>query len=424
MSNNLVILIVLVAIVIALVIWGCLSSNTSILQFTPLVDSQQQVPTIIVPTDVSDYTVDQAPVSLLIPFGPNLNLGHQITFYFNVASPVLIGVIPDPANPPPSGSTATLSDNSTGNWSSIIYNPLPLSLIPTPSSMGVVNNVASVTFTLTAIAQNQSAYFWKGESIFNQYKAFPPGSYTIPVPPGTSTMKIAAWGGGGAGGKNSQTQDHQAERAGAGGGAGAAFLLVQPVSGINSITLSVGQGSKNASQGGQNTVVSFSNVQITASGGAAGNDGNTTVPNPAVGGSGGIVTYSVNNKIITPPSSVTIFNGSKGGDAGPVHNGEKSIGGNGETSAYGYSGGAGGYIDPNDAGVLVSGPGGGGGGFFGPGARAPSFKIPVPIIILYHVENSGSSAGVLSGAGGAGEGPISVARVANGGDGNAIVIFS
>ena len=94
----------------------------------------------------------------------------------------------------------------------------------------------------------------------------------------------------------------------------------------------------------------------------------------------------------------------------------------GNPSPTGYPGGAGGLLNQMSSNLIISGAGGGAGGFNGTGASAPSFYFNyithgwIPI-------GSRSNAAPASGAGGAGEGPRSIAGVANGGDGGAIYYF-
>lgn len=392
-----------------------------------------QAPTVPIPDNVGLVNVQQAPVILQIPFGPNLTLGQQITFVFEVPGFVLISTVPDPANPPAPGTSALLSDvNLTGQFSSIAYNVLPIKPSPNvfPPNTGAVEGISSVTFTLIAIggSPNNISYFWRGASVPSKNNIYTPGNHSIPVPAQATTMFITAWAGGGAGGKNDKSfnpfNGGARDVGGGGGGGGAAFTLTQSVSGFSSITVDVGAGSKSAGKAGANTEVDFGTFKVIAGGGGAGANGNVNNNTAVAGGSGGLVTIFNGTTPLPSLPGLTIINGVNGGGSGLlVPSDSENTGQQGSTSATGYLGGHGGTLNANVlAAPLLSGPGGGAGGFNGYGATAGSFYLIVGEV--WGTTKSGSSAAPISGAGGAGEGPNSISNIANGGDGGAIVYFS
>ena len=391
---------------------------------------------VTIPDNVGTVNIQRAPVILLIPYGPNLTIGQQITFRFEFPGPVLIGTVADPNNPPPPpppSTNAILSDvNLSGQYTYLAYNILnikpPASSLP--PNTGIVEGVSSVTFTLFAIGgtSNNIIYYWRGTSVPAKNNLYGPGNYTIPVPSGASSMLITAWGGGGAGGKNDLSFEigvGVSEAGGGGGGSSGAFTLTQAVSGFQSITVDVGAGSKSAGTNGNNTTLTFGDFSVIAQGGGAGGNGNINEQSPAAGGTGGTTSFLQNQKPISSIPGVTVYNGVAGGAAGPIvgPGGYTSRGLTGLISITGYSGGTGGLVNDDVVGtVLLSGPAGGAGGFNGQGAGAGSYYLIVPDI--WGITNSGSSAISMSGAGGAGEGPKSIPNIANGGDGGAVVFFN
>ena len=421
-----IILLVAIAIIIVIVILvnAVKRDNLDYQSVDRLVGS---IPSRIIPDDVSIYDVPQAPVILLIPFGPNIRLGHEITFNFEAAGPILIGTAPDPSSPPPPGTSSVLKIQNTPNeWNSIVFNILPNNL-PYPSQppyiVGSVPGVSSVTFTLIAIGgtSTNQTYFWSGTTTPSKVYTTP-GITTIPVPVGSTRMTIAAWGGGGAGGKNGQNWFGNA--GGGGGGSSGALSLTQNVSGITSITLNIGAGSKTAGESGKDTAIDFENFRIVAQGGGAGGNGSVSGDDssstPAAGGSGGGVQFLQGGQSISPLPGSIIYNGVNGGSGGA--NSNITTGNAGTMSATGYSGGAGGTLDTIFSPKFLSGPGGGAGGINGHGATAASFYVIIPPNTWGNT-NRGSSATYSNGAGGAGEGPNSIPNIANGGDGGAVVIF-
>ena len=399
--------------------------------------SGNQLPTVNIPDNVGTVNVQQAPIILLIPYGPNLTVGQQINFRFEFPGLVLIGTIADPNNPPPPPppfTTAVLSDiNLAGNYNYVAYNILNIKPPPSvlPPNTGIIEGISSVTFTLFAVGGQMGkdiTYFWKGTSVPAKNNLYGPGNYTIAVPSGASSMFVSAWGGGGAGGKNDL--DFQAgigvsEAGGGGGGSSAAFTLTQTISGFSSITVDVGAGSKSAGNNGGDTTLTFGNFSIIAQGGGAGGNGDIEEQSPAAGGTGGTVSFLQNQKPISSISGVKVYNGAVGGAAGPIAGpgGYTSRGQTGSISITGYSGGIGGLVDDDIVGtVLLSGPGGGAGGFNGQGAGAGSYYLIIPDI--WGVTYSGYSSVSMSGAGGAEKAPHSIANIANGGDGGSIVFFS
>lgn len=395
-------------------------------------DGNLQGPSVIIPDNVGFVNVEQAPIILLIPFGPNLTLGQQITFSFGIQGPVLIGTTPDPNNPPSPGTFGILSDsNIPGTWSSIVYNLLPIKPPPSiypPNSIGAVEGISSVTFTLIAIGGTQGgniSYLWKAISTTSRYSVFLPGTTNISVPPGSTSINIAAWAGGGAGGKSDSkfvVGEGASAAGGGGGGSGGAFTLIQNISGISSISLNIGTGSKVAGQDGNNTEVTIGNFLIIAQGGKAGGNGSIDSNTPANGGLGGNVLFFSGQQPISPLDGATIYNGVQGGQAGPNNN-ATSKGNPGFTSATGYPGGDGGALDSDILSTpFISGPGGGGGGFNGKGATAGSFFLTG--FGIWAITNSGNPADISGGGGGAGEGPRSISLIANGGDGGAIIFFT
>lgn len=389
-------------------------------------DGNLQGPSVTIPDNVGFVNAEQAPIILLLPFGPNLTIGQQVTFRFEVPGPILIATTPDPDNPPPFNTNAMLQEsNIPGTWQAIVFNILPIkppqNLYPA-GSVGIVEGVSSATFTLVSVTFNGTftTYLWKGVSTPSKGTVFGPGKSTVTVPSGAQNMTIIAWGGGGAGGRNGGPDgDTNSDSAGAGGGSAAGFQITTPASGISSVGFIIGQGSKTAGQAGIATQVSFSNTVIVANPGQAGGEG-ITFSGPAIGGIGGDVIFSVNGVITPPPANLMIFNGVSGGNAGPLMFEGISTGNQGTTSATGYLGGFGGSIRAS-GGASVSGPGGGAGGFNGRGATAASF---IPRFGGYRATNDGADADAQSGAGGAGEGPASVSGIANGGDGGAVIFFT
>lgn len=403
-----------------------------VLTISGVLPNGNQPPTANIPDNVGIVNVQQAPVVLLLPYGPNLSIGQQVTFRFEFPGPVIIGTIGDPNNPPPANTIAVLSDNNLpGQYNYIAYNILnikpPASSLP--SNTGIVEGISSVTFSLFGpnVTSKGVTYVWKGISTPAKNNLYGPGNYTIDVPSGASSMFVSAWGGGGAGGKNDLSFSvgvGVSEAAGGGGGSSGAFSLTQATSGFNSITVDVGAGSRRAGTNGNNTTLNFGNFTIIAQGGGAGGNGNINETSPAVGGTGGTVSFLQNQNPISSIPGATVYNGVAGGAAGPIagSSGYTSRGQSGSTSTTGYSGGAGGLVDDSLIGtVLLSGPGGGAGGFNGQGAGAGSYYLIVPDI--WGITNSGYSAISMSGAGGAGEGPKSIANIANGGDGGFTVFF-
>lgn len=395
-----------------------------------------QGPSMIIPNNVGFVDVLQTPVTLLIPFGPNLTIGQQITFNLQVPGPVLISTPPDPENLPPPQASSVLTDNSLpGAWSSIVYDLLNLKPSPTiypPATVGIRVGVASVTFTLTAISGGPSnpTYLWRGLGTPSQSTLLTPGSHTLTVPAQATTFYLTAWSGGGAGGRNGGPTGDGSDCCGGGGGAGAGLTLSQPVAGISFFNVYVGAGSRTAGESGLATVITFSEsngteIEIIATAGGPGGNGPTPslTASPAPGGSGGIIQYYVNQTQTPPPPNLIVYNGASGGTAGPVTQTiNLSYGLPGNPSPTGYPGGAGGLLNQMSSNLIISGAGGGAGGFNGTGASAPSFYFNyithgwIPI-------GSRSNAAPASGAGGAGEGPRSIAGVANGGDGGAIYYF-
>ena len=377
----------------------------------PLTDSLQG-PTMTIADNVGFVDVVQAPVVLLIPYGPNLTLGQQITFNFKAAGPITIGTTPDTSNPPPSNVTSLLSDNNIpGDWTYIVYDVLNIKAAPNiypPSSYGVVDGISSVTFTLIAIGGSTSAptYFWRGSSTPIKNNLLGTGNHDLVVPAQATTLFLTAWAGGGAGGKNGGPESGS-DNCGAGGGAGAAFTLTQAVTGISSFTLSIGKGSTSAGVAGTGTTVNYNNITIIANPGDAGDDGPTpgTVGLHALGGLGGSVKYLVNGNSIPIPVNVIAYTGANGGNAQPATKNNISTGMIGQSSATGYAGGSGGSLNQNNSGIIISGAGGGGAGFTGSGANAPNFSYNGNIIQNWQPTYAGSRSASGSGAGGAGEGP-------------------
>ena len=199
------------------------------------VTGDPQGPTVTIADNIGVVNVQQTPVKLLIPFGPNLTIGQQITFNFQLPGPVLIGTVADvnnPPPPPPAVTKAMLSDsNIPGSWTSIVYDLLNIK--PAPSvyaGSGAVEGITSVTFSLTAIGgtPGNTTYFWTGVSTPAKNTLLTPGSYTVAEPAQATKLYVTTWAGGGAGGKNAGAGSSSiGDCCGAGGGAGAAFSLTQ-----------------------------------------------------------------------------------------------------------------------------------------------------------------------------------------------------
>lgn len=194
-----------------------------------------------------------------------------------------------------------------------------------------------------------------------------PGSGTLEVPAGVTSLSIQCWGAGGGGGGSNFLS------AAGGGGGGGAFksetISVTPVPANAQYAYSVGQGGTGGSStamhgldGGSST---FSTV--IANGGAGGK-GATSSGNYGAGGAGGIGDFSGGNGV----SAVNIFlvglvSGGGGGGAGSGGSGS-----NGNNGALNQAGGAGGngnggsggsgnsLVGSGGNGVAFGGGGGGG----------------------------------------------------------------
>lgn len=218
------------------------------------------------------------------------------------------------------------------------------------------------------------------------------GTETVTVPAGSSAVVIVADGAGGAGGGKSSL----AGTNGGDGGSGARVEATLPVTGVATLTLTVGaegtsRGIGNSGNGGGSTSVQAgSQFLVVAAGGGGGGAENGGVAGGA-GGSGGEQGAAGANA------------GSAGGGGGGNSTGS-GLGGSGGTgsssgspgtSSYSGTGGAGGGFSNNSGGWGGGGFGGGGGGAFDGGAAGGggggSFVDP-----------SSTSTTFTSGGGGAG----------------------
>lgn len=394
-------------------------------------DTDPQGPSMLVDDSAGFVDVQQAPVVLLLPYSANLTLGQQITFNFKAAGPILIKNVIDSSNPPPKGTKAYLIDNNIpGNWTSIVYNILNIKPFPNiypPSSIGAIEGISSVVLTLTSYGGNPNgpqAYYWSCTSTPAKSNLLGTGTHNLTVPPNTTMFYLTAWAGGGAGGKNGGPESGS-DNGGGGGGGGAAFTLSQATSGVTSFLLSVGSGSTKAGDPGNPTSITYSNSMLVANGGGGGGAGPTpgVLERYAIGGAGGNVQYYVNGNVTPIPPNVISYNGSAGGNGEPASNYNTSTGNQGISSATGYDGGAGGTLNQNNSNIIISGPGGGSGGFNGIGASAANFKYTGNFTQNWEVTYAGTRVATGSGAGGSGEGPTSVAEIANGGNGGAVYLF-
>jgi hypothetical protein len=217
-------------------------------------------------------------------------------------------------------------------------------------------------------------FFNCGELFSQTYTNTTPGTYTIQVPAGVTSLQAEAWGAGGAGAGN----NGNALKNGGGGGGGYARTPNIPVSATTSCTVTVGAGGTSKFNSSNNSVTqvhggaSSFGTTVIATGGKTpqswedfSNSTSNTGPTGATGSTGSVTYNGGNGGYGAYPGNN--YSASGGGGAGSSNNG--SAGSNtSNTSTIGGAGGStgggkgGNGRNSNIVGLSGTSSGGGGGG--------------------------------------------------------------
>ncbi|MEZ7497159.1 choice-of-anchor D domain-containing protein [Flavobacterium sp. Arc3] len=217
-------------------------------------------------------------------------------------------------------------------------------------------------------------FFNCGELFSQTYTNTTPGTYTIQVPAGVTSLQAEAWGAGGAGAGN----NGNALKNGGGGGGGYARTPNIPVSATTSYTVTVGAGGTSKFNSSNNSVTqvhggaSSFGTTVIATGGKTpqswedfSNSTSNTGPTGATGSTGSVTYNGGNGGYGAYPGNN--YSASGGGGAGSSNNG--SAGSNtSNTSTIGGAGGStgggkgGNGRNSNIVGLSGTSSGGGGGG--------------------------------------------------------------
>lgn len=393
--------------------------------------NQPAGPVVFIPDGIGVVDVEETAV-LVFPFRENMIIGQQITF--NFINGLFFVITTQRESDVPGYVTSVLRDlrvNRGKPFPSIVYSLLdinpPRNVYPNEVSSGAsAKNTTSVTFTLTridGIVDPPSVVLtWTAVSIPGESQLINPGTTTLNVPSGTTTVRIIMWAAGGSGGPF--TDLGKGSLAAGGGGAGGATILYNASAiGLKSLSFIIPAATTAVATNGGSASVSFNYLTridtFTALGGLAGgiaiNNSFGTDYLPAAGGLGQGVVFFFNNQSTVPPPDFTTANGTNGGAAGGVTFNSPSKGFEGESHPLsGEPGGIGGTIN----GFAASGPGGGGAGYQGSGGSGGNFSgFPNPAAI--------GVAGPFAtgGGGGAGQGPTDIPGVIVGASGGALVTF-
>lgn len=170
------------------------------------------------------------------------------------------------------------------------------------------------------------------------------GVFAWTVPSGVKKAWVTVIGGGGGGGRSATS----GMGSGGGGGGGLSQKLVD-LTGVSTVTVTVGAGGAGATvagEVGETGGTSSFGVHLSATGGAGGMGANNLVANgPGSSGSGSGGDFNIGLGV--GHVSYGTYGGSGGGHGsratqGPAHGGGGGIGGGGSGATYGYNGGPGG----------------------------------------------------------------------------------
>jgi hypothetical protein len=158
----------------------------------------------------------------------------------------------------------------------------PLDVVGNINTTGnlMVNGVAGANGQV--LGMNGNTMQWMDKSRFKHWSVYPvSGSTAFSVPPGTTEVMIEMWGAGGG-----------AHSIGGGGGSGGYWVGIIPVTGIASISLTIGNGangSAGATAGGAggNTSFSCTGFSVTAEGGGGADSTNSSGLRHHFSGNGG-----------------------------------------------------------------------------------------------------------------------------------------
>lgn len=230
----------------------------------------------------------------------------------------------------------------------------------------IIEVIADVTNTVYRVIAGQDVEAVTGPVYSNSSVYNTSGSHIFTVPSGTTRVQIHLIGAGG-GSAFSRC----------GGGAGGGYLTATiPVSGGDSLSISVGAGGNTIPSAGGNTTLTANGVVYTAYGG---NEGSTAGPTYA-GGTGrsgtagaGAEAYTVYTGGSGSSAAAASTDGAGGGAAGATGNGSNASGATGGNGSAGAAGGATG-VDGTSITTPVAGDttieGGGGGGYSAAGGFA------------------------------------------------------